>query len=256
MMLRNDEAWLVLGAIVLASLLALLQSSGKGPSLCAGTVARLKRLNLTADIMARSLALGFTIGTMPVYIPTLPTFISGGVARLTKLSVPAAVIGSYLPVPILILTLTFFIRVGEWITNAERLEVNRLLETMSDDMVGAFREFGGRLLWGSVVWAISSPVMFYFVSVTFLALLSALERSAPTGRVLQWFRWDAVDVGSRVEACEEPAAVVGNPSVAAVAAECSALSNINEDTSITEDTECVDVESGLCQAPETALEVN
>jgi len=133
--------------------------SKRGKSAIQGMKQKLEELGLTADVMARSLSLGFTMGIFPVYVPTIPTIICGAVARALRLSVPASIIGLNLATPFFLTLLVPFIRLGEWITRSEELALDGLMGAMKEDLVGAFKTFGSRLAMGAFSWGLAAPVV-------------------------------------------------------------------------------------------------
>ncbi len=83
---------------------------------------QLLRQGLTPDKLAVTLALGFVIGCFPVL--GLTTVICAGVALLLRLNLPAIQVGNYLAFPLQFLLMIPFMRLGERIFHAPRLDLS------------------------------------------------------------------------------------------------------------------------------------
>uniref|UniRef100_A0A7S1F4V4 DUF2062 domain-containing protein n=1 Tax=Noctiluca scintillans TaxID=2966 RepID=A0A7S1F4V4_NOCSC len=148
-------------AVVFLVLLLALAIYLRGPAILANLRASLKKLNITHELMARSLAVGFVWGTFPLYIPTVPTIALAAAAKVLGLSTPAALIGLQLATPCFMMFMVPYIRAGEWMSASEPLEISGLMDAMSSDIVGAFQNFGTRLGMAVIAWFVTVPLLLF-----------------------------------------------------------------------------------------------
>eukprot|EP00928_Gymnodinium_smaydae_P057792 TRINITY_DN41012_c0_g1_i1.p3 TRINITY_DN41012_c0_g1~~TRINITY_DN41012_c0_g1_i1.p3 ORF type:complete len:150 (+),score=28.85 TRINITY_DN41012_c0_g1_i1:169-618(+) len=138
----------------------------------------LARLGLTGQLMARSLALGLVFGTIPLYVPFVPTLLLGALARLLGLSVPAALLGLQAATPFFVVLMVPFIRAGEWLGGSTPMEVAVLMSAMKEDPFGALGTFGGLLGRATLAWTCAAPVM---LLVSYAVLLPICRTIAGAG---------------------------------------------------------------------------
>mmetsp|Transcript_108916 Transcript_108916/g.318752 ORF Transcript_108916/g.318752 Transcript_108916/m.318752 type:complete len:148 (+) Transcript_108916:67-510(+) len=128
----------------------------------------LRDLGLTPQMMAGSLSFGLVWGVLPLYIPTVPTIALGAIVKLLGLSLPAALIGLQIATPVFMVLLVPYVRVGEWLSGSDPMDVSALMSAMKESIIGALGTFGSRLGLAVVAWAASAPLLFalcYFVSL-------------------------------------------------------------------------------------------
>ena len=120
---------------------------------------KLLGLGLDADTMARSLALGMTLGVLPIYIPILPTLYTPALAKAAGLSAAAAFIGMNLATILFVPAMVMYIRAGDLLSGSEPLAVDGLLASMRADVVGALSEFGIKLAAAFLAWLVTAPLV-------------------------------------------------------------------------------------------------
>lgn len=147
----------------------------RGPQIMAGLRKSLLKLGLSSEVMARSLAFGFVFGTIPLYVPTIPTIALSGIAKVLGLSIPASIIGLNVATPFFMAFMVPFIRAGEWLAGMEALAVDGLMAAMKEDIVGAFSTFGSRLLLAMAAWACAAPILLVISYLVFRPVCKAVE---------------------------------------------------------------------------------
>mmetsp|Transcript_82255 Transcript_82255/g.236387 ORF Transcript_82255/g.236387 Transcript_82255/m.236387 type:complete len:171 (+) Transcript_82255:64-576(+) len=164
--------WTVVAAVVAVVVAVLAATKGRGTLDVIKQA--LAKLGLTSDVMARSLSMGFVLGTLPLYVPTIPTVVCGALAKLFGLSVPASIMGLNIATPFFMVLMVPFIRFGETLSGSDALPLDGLMDHMRADMAGAFQTFGGRIAMGVLSWACATPVLFfasYFVFLPFCRMV-------------------------------------------------------------------------------------
>lgn len=146
------------------------------------------RQGVTARKLALTLAIGGTLGVMPVL--GLSTLLCGALAVWLRLNQPAIQLVNYLAYP-LQLTLMFpLFRAGEWLFRAEPvplLSISELAARFQADIGQFLLDYGAVGLYGLVVWALLAPLaglLIYWVSLGLLSRLQAqyTGSSSPASR--------------------------------------------------------------------------
>eukprot|EP00933_Yihiella_yeosuensis_P057600 TRINITY_DN57531_c0_g1_i1.p1 TRINITY_DN57531_c0_g1~~TRINITY_DN57531_c0_g1_i1.p1 ORF type:complete len:203 (-),score=25.53 TRINITY_DN57531_c0_g1_i1:44-595(-) len=174
---NDDPLTLAVAVLVAAGIIGVLVK--KGPSMMAGISKQLQDLGLSSETLARSLALGFMVGTFPVYIPTVPTILVAFVARVLGLSVPATLVGLNIATPFFMSFMVPFIRAGERLSGQEALAIDALMSTMKESVLEGFRQFGGRLLFAALAWSVAAPVLLIVSYFLFRPMCRAISTGEP-----------------------------------------------------------------------------
>jgi uncharacterized protein (DUF2062 family) len=122
------------------------------------------RHGLSPEGLAWSLAAGVAIGIIPLFGTS--TAICVGVAAAFRLNQPAMQLANYLAYPLQILLLFPFIRMGEWLFGAPRLNLSlaHIQAALRADAWGAVQMFWTSLWHASVAWLLVVPIPMVLVA--------------------------------------------------------------------------------------------
>mmetsp|Transcript_64018 Transcript_64018/g.139202 ORF Transcript_64018/g.139202 Transcript_64018/m.139202 type:complete len:177 (-) Transcript_64018:160-690(-) len=172
MALLGLSPWQWLGILLLIAAIAYFASQGTGLK---AVRQKLVDLKISPEVMATSLAFGFSFGTLPLYIPVVPTIVLGALASLLKLSMPAAIVGLNLATPFFLIFFVPFVRAGEWLSGQEAVVIDTLKKAMEENIIGALQTFSSRLLLAALAWACASPILFGIAYFLFRPLCHAMH---------------------------------------------------------------------------------
>ena len=142
----------------------------------AGVVVAQLAQGITPEKIALSIALGMTLGVIPVLGATTTLCAIAGV-RL-KLNQPIIQLINWLVYPLQLALILVFVRIGQWITHAPPVSfsVPELIQTLHQSPLKFLQEFGVCQLQGLVAWLFIAPV---FAAIVFFALVPPLKRLTP-----------------------------------------------------------------------------
>jgi uncharacterized protein (DUF2062 family) len=125
--------------------------------------------------MALSIALGFSLGVIPVLGVT--TALCAFAAIRLKLNQPVIQLVNWLVYPLQLAWLLIFVRIGEWITRAPQMSFSlpELVQKFHESPGRFFQEFGVSGLHGLIAWLFIAP---FLTAIIFLVLLSPLKKLA------------------------------------------------------------------------------
>jgi uncharacterized protein (DUF2062 family) len=136
------------------------------------TLAQLRQ-GITPRKIALTIALGMALGLFPILGTTTVLCLLTGV--LLQLNQPLIQAVSWLAWPLQIPGIYFFIRVGDWLTNAPHVpfSLTALLAAFNDSPVRFVQQFGLMGLRGVLAWALIAPPLAFLL---YLFTLPALKR--------------------------------------------------------------------------------
>jgi uncharacterized protein (DUF2062 family) len=129
------------------------------------------------ESLALSLAVGACLGLFPILgVTTFLCLLVGGVFRLNH---AALQIANYLVMPLQLVLILAFVRLGEWLTGAATMPVNplELASLARADPSGFLARFGLTVLRGILGWSVVTP----FVGPSLHAMLLPLVRGMARG---------------------------------------------------------------------------
>ena len=123
-----------------------------------------------------AIALGSSTGVFPIL--GLSTVLGATIGFLTKLNQPILHTFSWLVYPIQILTIPFFVRMGESVFRAQPVpfSVPQLIERFQTDPTQFFKNFGMSGVHGIVAWLIVAPFLTLAILMIAWPLLEAATR--------------------------------------------------------------------------------
>lgn len=129
------------------------------------------RQGITPRRLALTLALGFAIGCIPVV--GIPTLVCAGLALALKLNLPAIQAANYVVMPLQLLLIVPFMRLGAWLTSSRRPPVAGAAALLHGSPVELLSRMGGMAGQALLAWLlISIPAVLLLT----LALTPALRR--------------------------------------------------------------------------------
>jgi hypothetical protein len=129
------------------------------------------RQGITPRRLALTLALGFAIGCIPVV--GIPTLVCAGLALALKLNLPAIQAANYVVMPLQLLLIVPFMRLGAWLTSSGRPPVAGAAALLHGSPVELLSRMGGMAGQALLAWLlISIPAVLLLT----LALTPALRR--------------------------------------------------------------------------------
>ncbi len=137
---------------------------------------------LSAEEIARSLALGATIGLSPLVGTT--TITATSVAAALRLNLMATLFANYIVYPIQLLLILPLARIGSLITGWSNLPLQptELRVLITEQGIGSLRTLGTTLMNAAVTWALLTPILFALSYFTSIALIRTVPRLAPRRR--------------------------------------------------------------------------
>ena len=142
----------------------------------AGLVVAQLAQGINPEKIALSIALGITLGVVPVLGATTLLCAIAGV-RL-KLNQPIIQLVNWLVYPLQLALILVFVRIGEWITHAPpvNFSVPELIQTLHESPLKFLQVFGMSQLQGLIAWLFIAPVV---TAILFFTLVPPLKRLAP-----------------------------------------------------------------------------
>lgn len=137
------------------------------------------RQGVTPEKLALTVALGFTVGLLPILGST--TIACAAIAVWLRLNQPVIQLVNYLMYPLQIALLIPFFRAGEWLFRQPPVPMFSVGELMARFQSGPGQfllDYGMVGLYGVVVWALCAPVLIgllYGVSRPLLTRLAAVR---------------------------------------------------------------------------------
>ena len=128
------------------------------------------------ESLALSLAVGVCLGLFPVLgVTTFLCLLAGGVFRLNH---AALQIANYAVMPLQLVLILVFVRLGEWLTGAATMPVNpvELASLARADPFGFLARFGLTVLRGILGWSVVTPFVGPPLHAVLLPLLRGLAR--------------------------------------------------------------------------------
>jgi uncharacterized protein (DUF2062 family) len=137
----------------------------------------LLRQGVTPDKLALSLALGMSIGLVPVL--GVSTALCAVVALGLRLNMPAIQLVNYLLTPLQLLAVIPFLRFGEWIAQAPRspITLEAGLTLQSQGAIHAVTVLATAIIHATLGWIVLAPVAAFAL---YQALHPILRRLAPS----------------------------------------------------------------------------
>ena len=121
----------------------------------------------TPELIARSIAAGFTLGLIPILGTTTVLCLLAGV--IFRLNHPAIQITHHIIYPLQLLIFIPYWRAGEWLFDKAPvpLNVSEIISLFKHHFTWAFKHYALTALAGGVVWLITTPIIYgviYFVT--------------------------------------------------------------------------------------------
>jgi uncharacterized protein (DUF2062 family) len=137
-------------------------------------VGQLKQ-GITPEKIALTVALGFTLGIFPIMGTT--TVLCAVVGIWLKLNQPIIQFVNYIIYPLQISLILVFVRVGEWMTRAERVpfSIPELLRKFQASPRRFMQEFGVTGLHAMIALAVAAPVL---IVVIYYSVLTPMRKLA------------------------------------------------------------------------------
>ncbi|HEX3799392.1 MAG TPA: DUF2062 domain-containing protein [Verrucomicrobiae bacterium] len=141
-------------------------------------VGQLKQ-GITPEKVSLTIALGVTLAMFPIMGST--TLLCGLVAFALKLNQPIIQLVNWLMYPVQLSTILVYVRIGEWITRAQRVpfSIPELLKKFKESPANFMREFGMTGLHGIIGWVVVAPFVaaaLYFILLPAMRKLSNLNK--------------------------------------------------------------------------------
>jgi uncharacterized protein (DUF2062 family) len=139
-------------------------------------LAALLRQGATPEKLALSLALGITIGLVPVL--GVSTALCALVAFALRLNMPAIQLVNYLLAPLQLLLVIPFLRLGEWLAQAPRfpMTLDAGLALLSQGVLHAVTVLAGAIFHATLGWIALAPLAAFAL---YRALRPVLARFSP-----------------------------------------------------------------------------
>ena len=139
----------------------------------------LLRQGATPEKLALSLALGITIGLVPVL--GVSTALCAGVAFALRLNMPAIQLVNYLLAPLQLLLVIPFLRFGEWLAQAPRfpITVDAGLALLSEGVMHAVSVLGGAIVHATLGWVVLAPLAGYALYRSLRPILARFATPTP-----------------------------------------------------------------------------
>ena len=137
-------------------------------------VGQLKQ-GITARKIALTIALGVTLGVFPIMGSTTALcFIAGLVLKLNQ---PILQFVNYLIYALQIALIVVFVRIGEWLVNAQRVNfsIPEMVRTFKDSPAKFMREFGMTGVHAIAGWLVVAP---FALALLYFTLLPPLRKLA------------------------------------------------------------------------------
>jgi uncharacterized protein (DUF2062 family) len=131
--------------------------------------------------LALTLALGFAVGCVPVV--GIPTLLCAGLALSLRLNLPAIQVANYLAMPLQLLLIVPFVRLGGWLFDAGPIratQVTALLHTSPVYLLSQLSGIFGHALAAWLLLAIPAVALLTFALTGLLRRVSVFE-PAPAG---------------------------------------------------------------------------
>lgn len=127
---------------------------------------------VTPQKMALTIALGFSLGVIPVL--GITTALCAVAAVRLRLNQPVIQLVNWLVYPLQLAWLLIFIRLGEWIMHAPQISLSlpELIGKFHESPGNFVQEFGMAQLHGVVAWLFIAP---FLTAITFSLLLAPLK---------------------------------------------------------------------------------
>jgi uncharacterized protein (DUF2062 family) len=137
-------------------------------------VVQLKQ-GITPEKIALTVALGLTLGIFPIMGTT--TVLCAVVGIWLKLNQPIIQAVNYVIYPLQIFLILVFVRMGEWMTRAERVpfSIPELLRKFQASPAKFMQEFGMTGLHAIIAWAVVAPVL---IAVIYYSALPPMRKLA------------------------------------------------------------------------------
>jgi len=130
--------------------------------------------------LALTLALGFAVGCFPVV--GIPTAICALLALALKLNLPAIQAANYLVMPLQLVLIVPFVRLGGWLLDSgpnQAVKSGGLLHRSPHDLLARFGGFAGHAMLAWLVLAIPAVALMTFGFTLLLRRLLALAAPEP-----------------------------------------------------------------------------
>jgi uncharacterized protein (DUF2062 family) len=139
----------------------------------------LLRQGTTPEKLALSLALGITIGLVPVL--GVSTAVCALVALALRLNMPAIQLVNYLLAPLQLLLVIPFLRLGEWLAQAPRfpITIDSGLTLLSQGVMQAVTVLSSAILHATLGWLVLAPFAAFALYVTLRPILHRFSFSIP-----------------------------------------------------------------------------
>ena len=132
----------------------------------------------TPQKIALTISLGLNLGLFPILGAT--TALCAVAGLWLKLNQPVIQLVNWLAAPLQLAMILVFVRIGEWMTRAQRVSfsIPELIHKFHESPAGFFREFGMTGLHGIIAWLVLAPVSMALVYFILLPPLKRLKRLA------------------------------------------------------------------------------
>jgi len=133
------------------------------------------RQGISPRRLAFALALGFAVGCIPVV--GIPTVVCAGLALALRLNLPAIQAANYLAMPLQLLLIVPFVRMGGWLIAPgphQALQISSLLRADPAKLMTEMAGFAGQALLAWVLIAIPSVLLLTFTLTGVLRRVPAL----------------------------------------------------------------------------------
>jgi uncharacterized protein (DUF2062 family) len=139
------------------------------------TAAHGLRQGISPRRLALTLALGFAIGCIPVV--GIPTLVCAGLALLLRLNLPAIQAANYVVMPLQLLLIVPFVRLGGWLVapgNTQTVRAGMLLHASPLVMATQMGSLAGQALLAWVVIAVPAVLVLTFTLPVLLRRIPAV----------------------------------------------------------------------------------
>ncbi|MGD0734725.1 MAG: DUF2062 domain-containing protein [Terracidiphilus sp.] len=134
------------------------------------------RQGISPQRLALTLSLGFAIGCVPVV--GIPTLLCAGLALALRLNLPAIQAANYLAMPLQLLLVVPFVKLGGWLFDAGPIhsaQIKALLHTSPLDVVTQLTGMFGHALAAWLLIAVPTVVLLTWLLTVVLRKVPALE---------------------------------------------------------------------------------
>jgi uncharacterized protein (DUF2062 family) len=134
------------------------------------------RQGISPRRLALTLALGFAIGCVPVV--GIPTLVCAGLALALRLNLPAIEVANYAAMPLQLLLIVPFVRLGGWLFDAGPIhaaQIKALLHTSPVDLVTQLTGIFGHALLAWLLIAVPAVLLLTWLLTVVLRRVPALE---------------------------------------------------------------------------------